>query len=309
MHHRAALYTVQVRRKGRGHTNDYLLLGDIDDAGGALIDALAQAANGLQQPNKDWSTTVAVTSVDNSGDELRITTSHGQSGVVADIFRQGAQAFHQVARDTQMVNCATLFVLPRSQPLGWLVVHINNGRSVKGLLCQGLEERLAARHPQLALKVEPSVEASVLRKAVADGLVDRIRLRQLVPPSDRADAQVNRWIPSGDAGKVELEFRSEGRIRTAVLNRFFRGEQNVLPTILEFSGLHFGEASIEVELPSGSHRTFNIQRLEGGHPMTQEMDALTYDADGQPTQDSLFEGLRDALNVLQPTVRAPGTNS
>jgi hypothetical protein len=81
-------------------------------------------------------------------------------------------------------------------------------------------------------------------------------------------------------------------------DRFLGGESDVFGEIVEFQGLQFDEASVVVQLPHGQ-RTFNIESPEAGHAVTQELDGFDEDDQGEPLEDSIFAGLRDALTTVR----------
>jgi len=73
--HRTALYTVRVRQS---RAREYRLLGDIDDAGTNLADALAGFLANLEVPNEDGTKVVRCDSVTAAGDGLQLMLSHGR---------------------------------------------------------------------------------------------------------------------------------------------------------------------------------------------------------------------------------------
>jgi len=145
MAHRAAIYTVRVRPKRRKEEEDYRLLGDINDQGLSLAEVVAQIGNGLMEQTEEGSTRIRCYRCTRGRNEVFMMLTHGQSGVVADIFDENyRRAFHQELEHTHEVKCGVLFVLPPEQRLGWLAVHINAGRGVKGLLEKGLVKAFRA---------------------------------------------------------------------------------------------------------------------------------------------------------------------
>ncbi len=306
MAHRAALYTVRVKKSPS--KDDYQPIGDYDGHGHYLGDVLAGYLDGLAVPNEEGTKIVECESVTPSGDELRLKLRHGENGVAAIISdERGEERYRQRASDTQLLSCGGLFVLPREQVTGWLALHVNAGRGVKGLLGLGLLKAFAAGHDDLRLELTPFVERGVLERAVDEGKVNRIRLIRSIPPNDRADAVTNRWLPPELWGKIEVQIRPKGRaehVKAALLRRYLHGDpdarRQAFPEIVEFAGMEFDEAKVEVELENKITRTFNIEHPDSGHAMTIDLDPdqLGPDDDGEPNHDRLIEALRAALHSV-----------
>jgi hypothetical protein len=295
--HRAAMYSVRVREKWKRDIQPRLL-GDIDNAGTSLATVLDRFMNGFEAFTEDRTTVVRCLSSSIDRRELRLVLQHGQTGVAADIV-DGANIFriHQNPEDTQYLKCASLFVLPPAQTTGWLAAHVNYGRGVKGLLTKGIATRFREDHPDLVLEITPIVMESVLREAVRQNKVEKVKLVRTERPRDRANVATNKWVPGNAIGRLELDIsvRGEGpRIITRLLSRFLGGDEQVFDEIVEFQGLQFDEAKVEVVLDSG-RRTFNIESPDAGHAITEDLSRLDLDETGEPTEESLFAALRRAV--------------
>lgn len=235
------------------------------------------------------------------GDDLLLTFLHGQDGVAADIVgADGGLRYHQTAQDSQLLQCACLFRLPANERIGWLAAHVNNGRGIKGLLGQGLSARFRDEFDDLVLEINPFVLGSALEEAVRSGRVDKVKLVKLERPNDRANAATDKWIPSGTEGRLELAISARGRAQrlvTGLLRRFIvEDDRAAFGEIIEFEGMTFDEAKVEVIMRNGlTRRTFNIERPDAGHAFTEDLDDLELAADGSPLEDSLFAALAEKL--------------
>ena len=109
MAHSGALYSVRVRKKGRGHGEDYQPLGDINGAGAKLIVTLQGYLPELAVSSEDTFKDIRVdghAQLVENGTELRITLRQGQRGVAADIYNsEGQLKAHQYPLDTNEVFC------------------------------------------------------------------------------------------------------------------------------------------------------------------------------------------------------------
>lgn len=311
MTQRAFLYTVTVKRKWH---QEYRRLGDVDEHGTRLIDLLDGYITNLSLESEDGTktaTAVAVQWAQGEGDEeeeLYASLRHGERDVAAEIIdEQGVEQYKQRRTDEARLHCGALFVLPVDQDRGWLALHTNNGRGVKGLLGPELVRRFAQDFDDLMLELKPYVDLAALRQAVEDGHVEDVRLTKIVKPGDQADAATNRWVPQGEIGKIEVKVQPRGRgkfLRSVPVQRLINGTSQEKATaaqeIVQFEGVAFDEARVTVALPNGNARTFYVQRDgPAGHPWAIDIDHwLDYDNDDNPTDASLRDALRNALDPV-----------
>ena len=297
MSHRAAVYTVRVRQK-RDTSGSFRLLGDIDDEGTSLSALLQNYFHDFESISEDDTKVVRSVQCDVVGDDIQLLTQHGQNGVAADIVGpDGDLRLRQTPDDTQLLRCGCLFRLPPAQDTGWLAVHINNRRGIKGLLQKGIADLLHQDYPDLMLDITPFVEASILQEAVSHDRIDKIKLVKFEQPNDRAAAATSRWVPASVIGRLELDITPKGkgnRLLSGLLQRFLNGDTAAFGEIVEFQGITFEQAKVEVQLADSRKRTFNIEKPEAGHPFTEDLEDLTIE-NGEPTSASLFEGLRATL--------------
>jgi hypothetical protein len=286
---------VRVRKK---RDKAYRLLGDIDEQGSSLLTTLRSYLDQFQAVTEDGSKVVTALSVSTQNDDLVAMLQHGQNGVAADIVGpDGGLRHHQVPEESQLLRCGCLFRLPPADRLGWLAVHVNNGRGVKGLLEKGLLAEFRRQFDDLILEITPFVLGSVFQEAVDQGEIDKIKLIRHEMPDDRFAVATNKWLPAGEAGRIELDIAATGRavrLVAQLIQRFTRGEPEALRTIVEFEGLRFDEAKIEIVLPDGARRTFNIEHPDAGHPFAEELANLETE-NGEPTEAALAAALRQVL--------------
>lgn len=299
MSHTAALYKVRVRKKYARKDAQSRLLGDMDEAGTSLLFALDHLMQGFEAHNGDGSKAVICESCRIEGNELVLMLRHGETGVVADIAdASGEPQYHQRIDDTQWVRCGCLFRLPPHEQTGAFVVHVNNNRGVKGILARGIEERLRDAFPDVSLDILPVVSASAFNEAVDHDRIDRVTLTRYERPQDRFVNDTTKWVRANEIGKLELKITAvrKGQRIIADLIRRFREDKSAFSDIVEFAGIQFETAKVEVVLPDNTRRTFNIERPDAGHPITEELTELDLDDRDEPTESSLFAGLRLAAD-------------
>jgi len=280
---RASLYTVRVRPK-RGEPRQ---LGD-------LSAALAAELEGFVQASEDGSRFVRVVRTERDGDDLFVVLQHGETGVAAEIVSAtGDVRLQQLPGDAQLVRCACLFRLPASKREGRLAVHVNDGRGVKELLESGLRSRFAAASPALALELTRFVEGRLLQQAVAAGRVEKVKLIRFERSGDRGIAALDKWVPAGAPARVELDVG--GPIQPGLIRRYLGGDNAAYADIVEFAGMRFDEAKVEVRLADDTRRLFDLAHPEQGRPVTRELTGLDYDEGGEPTAESLHRELAALL--------------
>jgi hypothetical protein len=302
MGHRAAVYTVRVHRRSK--RTDYRLLGDIDNRGSSLLRQLDKYMIGLKSDSADHSRVIRALSHVIDGDELQLMLQHGQNGIAADIVTEaGELRIHQEPSDMTRVRSAVLMQLPAAETLGWMAVHNNNNHYVKGLLMQALTARFRHDFPDLILDVSPYVLGSVFREAVERDRVEKVTLVKLERPSDRANADTDKWVQSDLGARVQLGIEPRGRDKHLIpglLQRFLGGDRQAYEEIVVFQGLTFDEAKVQVRLENGALRTFNIERPDAGHAFTEDLRGLQLQDNGEPTEASLIATLRAALSTVAP---------
>lgn len=298
--HSAALYSVRVRP--RGQRRPYKPLGDIDDVGTSLLEELERCLHPFEQYSPDGQRLLRSRHADVSGHELLVMMEIGETRVAAEIFdRANSPRLRQTSTDTHYLRCGVLFQLPPAEDTGWLALHVNHRRGIKTLLEAGLERLLGTR---VTLELNPFVGRAALQEAVQKGHISTVRLFMHKEPDDPAVAATRSFIPAGEWGTIEVKIKGGAgtRVRLPLLDKYLRGAQkqtSAEPEIIEFAGMVFDEAKLEVDLGDGRRRTFNVERPEAGHAMTIEMEGLEFDGDGEPTEASVFAALRSALQSVR----------
>lgn len=298
MSQRAALYTVSVRPRASGGKPRPLR--DIDGSGTALLGVLSELLTGFAERSGDGTRVVRTLDVTPELDELFAVFQHGQSGVAAEIVDPaGAVRLRQTPADLQLVRCGCLFRLPPAALAGNLAVHVNNGRGMKELFEQGLTSRFRARFPGLTLAIERFVEPGELRDAVEGNRIMRIELARNEGPGDHSIAATGKWVGAGEAARVELAVAARaagGRIEPALVERFLGGDGSAFAEIVEFGGITFDQARVEVLLADQTRRVFDLAHPAAGRPVTRELAGIELDGDGEPTAASLLAALQAVMS-------------
>jgi hypothetical protein len=281
---RVSLYTVRLRAK-RG--------GPQPLAG--LISMLASELDGFVEASEDGLRFVRAVSAKIDGDDLFVLLQHGESGVAAQIVSpDGEVRLRQLPGDAQLVRCACLFRLPADAREGSLAIHVNDGRGLKELLEGGLRRRFAARAPGLTLAFTRPVQGNLLQQAVAADRVEKVKLVRLERAGDRGIAALDKWVPTGSAARIELDVG--GRIEPGLIRRYLKGDSAAFAEIVEFAGMKFDGAKVEVRLPDDTRRLFDLAHPDQGRPVTRELAGLTFDDGGEPTEASLRAELIGVLD-------------
>jgi hypothetical protein len=293
--HRAAVYTVTVhsyREPGK-----LCLLGDIDNRGSSLLPVFEGYLKTLDVRNRsDTSKSLRFLQSKQDGNDLLVTLEYGQDGVEAVIRDQsGARKYHQQAEDWQNVECGCLLSFAPNEQVGWLALHINNGRGTKTLLERHLMERFRVDFPGLTLTINPYVMESALRQAVRDNLIREVTLVKREQPGDRAEAGLNPWVESRTVGKIETTIKASlsgkaQRLAPEPLRRFLDDGPEARDAIVEFRGETYDEVKVTVQ-QGDTIRTYNIEKPGSGHPVSVDMGLKQ----GRPAAEDVYAALRQAL--------------
>jgi hypothetical protein len=268
----------------------------MDDSGSNLLSAFSSYLEVLDAKSLDGSKSLRYIDSRTQGDELLTTFEYGQKGIEAVIRDgQGQEQYHQQVEDWQVVECGCLLSAAPAERLGWLVLHEHNGRGTKTFLDDHLREKFRADFPHLTLVIRPFVLLSVLRKAVEQKQITKIKLVKRVQPTDQADATLNPWVEAGSAGKFEMVITSSraGRAKNLLpdaIRRFLDDEPGARDAIVEFQGQTYDEAKVEVRQEDGRLRTYNIEKPASGHPVTVDLDLVA-----NPSGDAVYAALQMAL--------------
>jgi hypothetical protein len=139
------------------------------------------------------------------------------------------------------------------------------------------------------------VVRTVIKEAIANHQIDKVKLVKLGKPSDLADDR--KWVEKGADARIELRISAAERgkrLAGSLVERAFGGDAAAHREIVRFDGIEFDQAKIEVVFPSGAHRTFNLERPDAGHPFTEDITLATA-ANGDPTDASIFAELDRVL--------------
>jgi hypothetical protein len=271
----------------------------MDERGTSLATVLAGYLNeDFEAVNDEQTRSLHLESLEVSGIELFAMFRHGLTGVAANIIgKRGNLLLRQSPDDTQQVRCGALLRLAPAGEMGWLAAHINSGRPVKGLMEKGIQARFRSDFPGLVLEIKPFVAGSVLVAAVEHDRIDRVRLIRWDQPTDRTPG-ATKWVDGGTDAKIELSITPRGQLKRLLSQlplQFLHGNSGVFGEIVQFEGMKFDEAKLEVTLDDGSQRTFNIERPDAGHAFTEDMGELRAE-NGEPTSVSLRAALQHALS-------------
>lgn len=292
MTHRAAFYTVKVHP--RHHPKELKPFGDIDDAGTNLVTILRAALHSLDEEHETRTLRFDADMGGLAPDEVAASLKVGENGVTSVIERPGDTPIDRLPPFTEHIESMVYFRLPPTHDRGFLVVHVPFGRGSKLMLDRHLATFMKTSYDSHTLVIEPVVPPDALKQAVADNRVRKVRLL-----SHSADAfeDSTRWVPKDDFQYVEMVIhpKKTRRILPARLQAFLENPQSDRSELFEFEGMTFEEVKVEVDLPNGKRRTFNIEKPEAGHAVTAELPVPD-----QPSSEQLLAAMQSALADVSP---------
>jgi hypothetical protein len=149
----------------------------------------------------------------------------------------------------------------------------------------------------LVLEITPCVNSAVFAQALERDDLLSVNLYKYDRSSDIRDR--GKWVREDSGLKMQLSLKAERgkRLLPTLAKRALGGDDAALGGIVEFSGISFDEAKLEVELENGYRRSFNIQALESGHPISEDVNPQLGD-DGDLIDESLFQELARVIGEL-----------
>lgn len=297
MSHRAALYMVRVRP--HGDVNDWRLLGDYDHLGTWAGTTIAKALGDFDEWN--WDDTVharfeSFLPTDRQN-HVGISFLSGKSGITSVIERHGDPPFYRSPDHTEEIRTAVLFNLPRNRTDGWMSLHIPHNRSCKSIVERTLRD--AFSHYGYIIELNPVIPRTAYREAVEQNRLSTVTLIKRDPTAYDAFVDAAQW---GDNEVDRIEFKISSRRSRRLLGdpirRFLDNpDEPNRKQIIEFAGLTFDELKVTVDMPEGNTRTFYLEALSGGHPITYHLDVVDEDEYGASTED-LVEELSSTLTTV-----------
>ncbi len=303
MAHRAKLYRVEIH--GLRNRSDRRLLGSIDGHGLEATEIVRHVLLNLNATNLQGTIAIAFEQEmhPTRRDEVGATVFRGSSGISSAIQLFGSTVFQRQQNHTEAVRAGVLFSLPRASFLGTVALHVPHNMGYKSLL----EEQLRATFRSLSLSISllPIVPIEAFRQAVLDGHVKKLTLiRHSIADEDPYRHYARLGRSDFKRMTLVLEARRNRFLRVDSLERFVEfGDRHHLREVLEFGELPFDEATVAVQLPNGTTRTFDLEGAEGGHPMSVLLGVRDTDDDepetnfGAPASD-LARELEKAIDIV-----------
>jgi hypothetical protein len=296
--HVAALYTVRIHRRRK--PDDLQLLGGFgDDGTGQLLYLVDGYLQQLETESDDEKRTLKVAScaIDANTSEVRLRLELGQRGQRFDHYDGDQLEFSQRPVHTAKVLAGALFRLPPDANIGFLVIYVPYRRGSITLLRDVLTARFREDFPALVLQVKPAVEGTALKRAVDENQIEKIQLLRYDRHTDAFEGGSAKWTRAGEAAEIALEVRGRrgARILPNLIKQYLEGETGVFGEIVEFEGLRFEHAKVQVR-EGETVRTYNIENPEAGHAITRDIGGdLKFDEEGWPADEALVPALRDTL--------------
>jgi len=299
MSHRATIYSVRVHEAYK--PDETPPLGNIDGEGTYLAEFLEHVfTDDFGAVSYDGNRDVSCERCVIVEPDLQVVLRPGERGVRADFADENGQVgiFEQEPQHTQLLKCGGLFRLPRNQSSGWVVFHVNHGRSVKSLVTGEIVRRFREMFSGLVLEINPVVDAAAFEAAIEQDQLLSVNLYRHSPPTDIRDGR--KWGRTDTGLKLQLTIQPDRgkRLLTNLVRRALRGDTQAYGEIVEFAGFPYEEAKFEVELPNGTKRSYNIHDLDAGHAMSEDIE-IEPGEDGYPTDESLFGEMERVLAELQ----------
>lgn len=186
--------------------------------------------------------------------------------------------FQQEEEHTSRVQCFALLRADRASTTGFLALHANSRRNIRGPLLKKVNELLAVvGNGQIRFVLNPYVDREVMMQAIREGEVQKVRLVRYARPDYRTTIE-DQWFPDGDVGVEELFLSVKGkgkRLLTRLLEAWLHDSQSdEAQQILVYHDVKFEQAKIEIVRPDGSKRTYILNDPVAGRAMSYDLEPL-----------------------------------
>lgn len=264
-------------------TKSDMTFGDFDGYGTSFVGFLEGCLRNANMDDGEHSAVVNFLKRDNNSgsavESLRIGAGHGESGIIAAIEdTAGKVLFQQTEDHTSRVQCFALLRADRAATTGFLVLHGNSRRTMRGPMLSYVNKALkSVGDGHIRLGLTPYVDSEAMRRAIEEGEIQRVRLIRYARPESRTTIE-DQWFPRGQVGVEEFSLSLKGkgkRLLTRLLEAWSHdGHGEAARQIFVFEGLKFEEAKIEVVLPDGSKRTYILNDPDAGRAMSYDLEPL-----------------------------------
>jgi hypothetical protein len=169
---------------------------------------------------------------------------------------------------------------------------------VKSVVAGELIARFRAYSDDFRLQITPAVSSAALEAALDDGRLNSVKLVKLDRSSDIAEA--NEWVSGDTHTKIEVKvspMERGMRLMPDLAKRAIRGDTNAYGKIIEFRGMGFDHAVLDVTLDGGARRSFDLNAPETGHPFAASISPDMQD--GEPTPESVWTELGNVLTEME----------
>ena len=268
MTHRAKLYSVKVHNAGA--TKQACFLGNVDGKGTRAASIVQEALQVLDATNTEHKIHISYESLMQpmDRDQVGATLLRGNSGVTSTITKNDNEVFRREPDHSESVRAGVLFELPKEEYEGVVALHIPHNMGYKSILEKELQRSFTKFG--LVMTLKPIVPIAAFQEAVNSGHIKKLVLAKYnVSDSDPFTQYAK--LDSGNTDRMKLVFEPKRRkfLSYDPLNRFVddKTDEN-LRALLTFESLPFEEARVTAQLPDNTTRTFNIENIEGGHPMS-----------------------------------------
>ena len=116
----------------------------------------------------------------------------------------GKVLFQQTEDHTSRVQCFALLRADRAATTGFLVLHGNGRRTMRGPILSYVNKALkSVGDGHIRLGLTPCVDSEAMRRAIEEGEIQRVRLIRYVRPEGRTTVE-DQWFPRGQVGVEEF---------------------------------------------------------------------------------------------------------
>jgi hypothetical protein len=274
-----------------------------------LNDILANIQN-LSDENASSSIHLTLESPAIADPQRRIIYGYFSSGVGGEQYAIRDVSTRDTVLDVQSDHAAFrnlffYFYIPREQNTGALVLQRKSKFGIKTILKKSVNDFIREHgYPNYRVHVNNVLHGQVFRRMMDNGLLKKIDFIKRSLPNSIESYFQNNGEPRQIPGTLKTSFLSASSLPQAFKDFIERLYQNTYNERIEIDAIdeEFDEVEFELQL-NGKKKTFYIANRTRIQPDVDVTNELAYDANGQPTTESLIresEGLLNDIINLTP---------
>jgi hypothetical protein len=290
-----ATYTIQVRFKGKRHTEP---LGSFGETKHDLLPILQTYLKGLQatvvadEAEKKLLQVTAINS-DTKAREITGTIDHGEWGVAVPgkSWKTGAINYQRTLEDVEPLPYYYLLSVPKEGRMGFAILQRFGNLGLRSQLLDRFERRFAQEYPDFRMNIQSAAPGELLDQFMKEGAsVQKLSFIQTRLPRNFEDRYANPGEAAQEAyAEYVIHAKRGGSLPLINLVRnAVRGQGNSKSQLLQLSPRKAAKLKVAIRV-GGVTRTLEMTEAPSMRSYYEIDDQVEYGKNGLPTFESVDE--------------------